>query len=260
VNQVIPVLLYHSVPDEVGSDARFAVPRSRFKEHLDAIEGSGRMTLRVSELAAGLRGERDLPQRALALTFDDGFADNYDAVYMLLDRSLKSTIYITSGELRAPDRMTRSELVQLSHLSPVEIGAHAVRHRHLDELEDHAIAYEVRTSKVSLENLIQSSVDSFAYPHGAYDARVREAVVTSGYTSAVAVKNAVSHANDDPFAIARWTVTAGTSASRVEQVIEGEDVSLAWSRERVRTRAYRTFRRTRARVARRRDSGNLNGG
>jgi hypothetical protein len=92
-------------------------------------------------------------------------------------------------------------------------------------------------------------VHSFAYPHGVYDRRVRQAVITGGYRSAVAVKNAVSHPADDPFAIARWTVTAGTPASRIAQVLEGESVPVAWSHERVRTRAYRMVRRGRRRLA-----------
>ena len=58
---------------------------------------------------------------------------------------------------------------------------------------------------------MQTSVHSFSYPHGCYDHRVRSAVVEAGFRSAVAVKNALSHDHDDPFAIARWTVTAGTS-------------------------------------------------
>jgi hypothetical protein len=92
-------------------------------------------------------------------------------------------------------------------------------------------------------------VRSFAYPHGAYDERTRKAVVDAGYGSAAAVKNAISHADDDPFAIARWTVTAGTPAARIAAVLEGEGVPRAWVRERLRTRAYRGARRRRRRIA-----------
>jgi hypothetical protein len=94
-----------------------------------------------------------------------------------------------------------------------------------------------------------AAVVSFAYPHGAYDGRVRLAVIGAGYRSAAAVKNALSHPADDPFAIARWTVTAGTPASRVAGVLDGEGAPHAWARERLRTRAYRTARRGRRRIA-----------
>jgi peptidoglycan/xylan/chitin deacetylase (PgdA/CDA1 family) len=248
VSGIIPVLLYHSVADDPVGDRRFAVSRGTFEAHADAIGASGRTTVRISELAAGLRGERPLPERAAAVTFDDGSADNYDAVNSLLGRGLSSTVYVITGELDSPGRLTPSRVTELGHVPLVELGAHAVRHRYLDELHEQEIVEEVKRSKVELEDLVQLPVHTFAYPHGAYDRRVRGAVVQAGYSSAVAVKNAVSHAADDPFAIARWTVTWGTPAARLAEVLEGENVPIAWSHERIRTRAYRRFRRGRRRL------------
>ena len=185
--------------------------------------------------------------RAIALTFDDGYEDNLDAVEALLDRGLPSTVYVTSGEVGGRDRLTPSQLAQLASIPGVEIGAHAVRHRRLDELGDRELSDEVRVSKIQLEELTGRPIRSFSYPHGAYDRRVRQAVIAAGYSSAVAVKNALSHDRDDPFAIARWTVTSRTSRSQMGTVIEGEGLPRAWSGERLRTRAFRVARRSRRR-------------
>jgi peptidoglycan/xylan/chitin deacetylase (PgdA/CDA1 family) len=243
------VLLYHAVADEPSIDRRFSVSRAAFDAHADAIEASGRTTLSISALAAALRGERALPERPAAVTFDDGFADNYDAVHALLRRGIRSTTYVITGEIGAAGRLDRSRVVELAGTPDVEVGAHCVRHRHLDELDRRAIEDEVTVSKRQLEDLAQVEVRSFAYPHGSYDGRVRQAVIDAGYRSAVAVKNAVSHAADDPFAIARWTVMRDTPASRVAEVLAGEDVPRAWATERLRTHAYRTARRGRRRLA-----------
>jgi hypothetical protein len=43
----------------------------------------------------------------------------------------------------------------------------------------------------------------------------REALIRAGYDSAAAVKNAVSHLDDDPFAMAHWIVTEQTTAARL---------------------------------------------
>lgn len=247
---LIPVLLYHSVADDPPRDRHFAVSRATFEAHADALRESGRATLTISELAAGLRGERPLPERAAAVTFDDGWADNYEACHSLRERGLRATAYIITGELGARDRVTPGEVVELADLPQVEVGAHAVRHRHLDELDESELRNEIETSKRELEDLTGTPVRSFAYPHGAYDTRVRQSVIDAGYSSAVAVKNAVSHRFDDPFAIARWTVTWGTPASRIAEVLEGGHMPRAWARERLRTRAYRTVRRGRRRLAR----------
>jgi peptidoglycan/xylan/chitin deacetylase (PgdA/CDA1 family) len=246
MTDVIPVLLYHSVSDNPSQrDWAYSVSRACFAAHADAVRASGRVPVRMSELAAGLRSERPLPERPVAVTFDDGFADTYDAVETLLRRGLSSTVYITTGAVGAHDRLSREAVAELARLPCVGVGAHAVHHRYLDELEDHELAHEVRGSKAQLEDLIQATVSSFAYPHGAYNARVRQAVTMAGYQSAAAVKNALSHAGDDPFAIARWTVTRGTPTWRIVEVLEGQGLPRAWIRERVRTRAFRTARRQR---------------
>jgi hypothetical protein len=109
-------------------------------------------------------------------------------------------------------------------------------------------------SRTELEEITGSPVLSFSYPHGAYDRRARVAVVAAGYRSAAAVKNAVSHLGDDPFAIARWTVTAGTPAARIADVLEGRGVPRAWRGERLRTRGYRVARRQRRRLLARLES------
>jgi peptidoglycan/xylan/chitin deacetylase (PgdA/CDA1 family) len=243
------VLLYHSVPDEQGD--RFAVARADFEAHMHAIARSGRVALSISELAAWLRGDKPIPDRAIAITFDDGFDNAFDVSQWLLERGLCSTHYLTTSEIGAPSRLSRSQVIELSRMPRIEIGAHSVRHSYLDELGSTGLSEEVNRSKAQLEDLTGVAVDSFAYPHGAYDDRVRRAVIEAGYTSAAGVKNALSHAADDPFAIARWTVTAGTSVSRIVEVIKGENVAMAWSHQRLRTRAYRAVRRARRRVTER---------
>jgi peptidoglycan/xylan/chitin deacetylase (PgdA/CDA1 family) len=246
---IIPVLLYHSVSDgPAPGDSWGAVSRARFESHLEVIAASGRHSLTISTVASMLRGERRLVERPVAVTFDDGYSDTYDAVEALRQRELRSTVYVTTGEVGREDRLSSEQLASLADLPGVELGAHAVRHRRLDELDELELEDEVRGSKRQLERLTSRPVDSFSYPHGAYDGRVRNAVIAAGYRSATSVKNAISHHDDDPFAIARFTVAAATSPERVAQVLEAKGVPMAWTGERVRTRAYRIARRSRKRL------------
>ena len=104
--------------------------------------------------------------------------------------------------------------------------------------------------RAELEALIQVPVTSFAYPHGSYDRRVRGAVIAAGYAAATAVKNALSHSADDPFAIARWTVTSGHLATAHRRDTRGPGRAAGLEAERVRTRAGRAARRLRRRAAR----------
>jgi peptidoglycan/xylan/chitin deacetylase (PgdA/CDA1 family) len=236
--------------DPRRGDRRYTVSIADFAAHVGAVRASGRVAMRIGDLADGLRGDRPLPERPVAITFDDGFSNTYRAIETLHRCELASTVYVTTGEIGSPDRLSPAQLAGLARLSSVELGAHSVSHLRLDELDPQELANEVRLSRVQLEQLTEVGIHSFAYPHGSYDVRVREAVIAAGYRSAVAVKDAISHSADDPFAIARWTVTRGTPASTIARLLDGEGVRLAWSRERLRTRLYRAARRRRRKLRR----------
>lgn len=250
-HQVIPVLLYHRVPRTGDSADPLSVSHKRFAAHVDAILDSGRTPVTIGEIAAGLRGERRLPDRPMAITFDDAYDDTLDAVELLCARGLRTGVYVTTGQVDTKSMIRRGQLEQLAgRPDMVELGAHSVTHPHLDELSLTEIEREVSHSKRRLEQLVGRSVDTFAYPYGAYDTRVRAAVIAAGFCSAAAVKNALSHGADDPWAIARWTVRSSTGAQQVARVLEGHDAPRAWRRERLRTSGYRAARRFRRTLAR----------
>jgi peptidoglycan/xylan/chitin deacetylase (PgdA/CDA1 family) len=246
----IPILLYHSVPrDARAATDPLAVASARFTTHLDAIRDSGRVALTIGEIAAGLRRERPLPERPVAITFDDGYDDTLDAIHLLRERDLRATVYVTTGQVGTGSMIGRDQLRLLAELpDTVELGAHTVTHPALDELPVSAVDSEVSDSKHQLEQLLGREVDTFAYPYGAYDRRAREAVMAAGFKSAAAVKNALSHRDDDPWAIARWTVRTTTDARQIARVLNGEGAPTAWAHERLRTRGYRTARRLRRRL------------
>jgi hypothetical protein len=88
-------------------------------------------------------------------------------------------------------------------------------------------------------------VTSFAYPYGYHSRAVRRAVVDAGYTSACAVKNALSHPDDDVFAIARVLVERTTGVAGIDDLLEGRGWPMSWRGERLRTRGWRAYRRVR---------------
>ena len=246
--QPIPVLLYHSVADAPAPyQPLFTVRPSTFAEHVAAIVESGRVALTITELAKALRGERTLPSRVIAVTFDDGFDDTPAAVELLRANGIASTVYVTSGRLK-PGAGMSADALRAVVAAGAEIGAHTVSHPALDEIPLSQAAKEIGDSKRELEDRLGAEVPSFAYPHGSHDRHVRAAVIDAGFTSAVAVKNALSHPADDPFAIARWTVMRESTPDQVAATLAGRGLPLSWRGERLRTRAYREYRRMMRRV------------
>lgn len=246
----IPVLLYHSVPHAACADSdRLTVAFERFRTHMDVVRHSGRVPLTISELGAGLRGGAALPDRPLAVTFDDGYRNTPGALKLICDMGLAASVFITTGAIGTPGMITQAQVRDLAKMgATVELGAHTVTHPHLDELPLREAQTEVTDGKDELEQLIGRAVKTFAYPYGSFDRRVRAAVIDAGYDSAAAVKNAVSHVGDDPWTLARWTVSTNTTPEQIARIMQGDGAPLAWGHERVRTRGYRAVRRLRRRL------------
>lgn len=254
---VIPVLLYHSVSDRpAGQFGPFTVTRSQLASHLDKVTALGFSTRTVGQLLAQRAAGIPLPERTVVLTFDDGFADFDNAWAELTQRGLAATLYVTAGTLGGRSKwlaplgagdlpmLCPSQLINLA-ADGCEIGAHSMSHPQLDCIDRTAAAAEIRQSKDVLEQALGRSVDTFAYPHGYHDKAVKQLVAEAGFTSAAAVRNALSPADDDPFALARVTVMSDFGPDRIAQVLTGNGAPVARPRERWRTRLWRQERRRR---------------
>lgn len=90
------VLLYHRVADEPSDPYGLCVPPAHFEEHLQVLKAYG-YPMSLSELFQ--RWKRgDLPNRAVGVTFDDGYADNLHAATPLLERhGIPATVFVTTG-------------------------------------------------------------------------------------------------------------------------------------------------------------------
>lgn len=260
----IPVLLYHGVAGDASAELRrFTVSPAAFDQQMTMLAEEGYTTLTVSGFLPALHGNTAaLPPKPALVTFDDGFANTLTEALPILERhGFASTLYATTGFLgdvgrgvnRSGDAMLSwAELAELAGRG-MEIGAHTHSHPMLDTLPPEAARDEIARSKDLIEQALGAPVRSFAYPHGYSSAAVRRMVADAGYSSACAVKNALSHPADDRFAIARLTIEAGHSLENVAAMIDGRTTRLAPSRERLRTTGWRWARRGLARYHRARE-------
>jgi peptidoglycan/xylan/chitin deacetylase (PgdA/CDA1 family) len=126
----------------------------------------------------------------------------------------------------------------------VECGAHSHSHPQLDTLSPVAARDEIVRSKTILENHLGRQVSTFSYPYGYYSSTVRQIVQQAGYSSACAVKHAMSAITDDRFALARIIVEADTDVESLGRLLAGEGLRVAPIRERVQTKGWRLVRRS----------------
>lgn len=249
----IPVLLYHSVDDEPRAEfARWSVSVRQFEEHMAVVRDGGWTTVTMAELIHLLATAPDVPERLLAVTFDDGFEDVLTRAVPAMD-GMVGTAYVTSGFLRdlpAPELEPPGRMLASSQLADVaaagwEVGVHGHRHVALDAVSRLAAARDVTESKHRVEDALGASTTGFAYPYGYHDKYVQRLVRDAGFAYAAAVKNLYSHSHDDPWGIARITIERGMSADWLDRRLHETSPRTAPSRERLLTTGWRAARRVR---------------
>lgn len=111
------VLLYHRVAELQQDPHLLAVAPEHFEEHLLALRRHCRV-VSLSQLTDSLaRGGH--PGSVVALTFDDGYADNAEAAFPLLKKhGLPATFYLASGFVGTTRECLHDDLERLLLLPP----------------------------------------------------------------------------------------------------------------------------------------------
>jgi peptidoglycan/xylan/chitin deacetylase (PgdA/CDA1 family) len=90
------VLLYHRIARASSDPQLLCVKPEHFSEHIELIAESYE-PVRLRDLVAALR-EEQLPPGAVAITFDDGYADNLAAAKPVLEHNrVPATVFVASG-------------------------------------------------------------------------------------------------------------------------------------------------------------------
>lgn len=106
------VLLYHRIAEADTDPWQLAVTPRHFAEHLQVLRQFAR-PLSLQTLSSGLRKGR-LPRRAIVVTFDDGYADNFFNAKPLLEaHEVPATVFVTTGYSRADREFWWDELERL---------------------------------------------------------------------------------------------------------------------------------------------------
>jgi peptidoglycan/xylan/chitin deacetylase (PgdA/CDA1 family) len=254
---LVPILLYHSISEHVTPRfRRWSVRPETFATHMAYLHQHHYTPLTVTHLAKAMSDRRlHLPDRPVVVTIDDGLADFYTgALPVLTHYSFPATLYVTTGFVGGTSRwlsrvgegmrrmLTWSQIADVQ-AGGIECGAHSRSHPQLDILAPAAARDEIVHCKNELEHQLGRQVATFAYPHGYYSAAVRRLVQEAGYSSACAVKHAMSATTDDRFALARIIVTDTDDIDGFGQVLAGRGLPVAPVRERMRARGWRVVRR-----------------
>ncbi|MFW6341189.1 MAG: polysaccharide deacetylase family protein, partial [Wenzhouxiangella sp.] len=126
------VLVYHHVSE--STPASTSVTPARFAAHLDYLDGEGFAVWPVERLLAAVIDRAEaVPERVVAITFDDAYASVYETAWpMLKERGWPFAVFVNTDAIDAGHApyMDWDALREL-HADGVTIGNHSASHAHL---------------------------------------------------------------------------------------------------------------------------------
>lgn len=194
----VPALLYHKIDlptADVKIRGAFTAPQ-KFERQIAYLKKKGYEFYTASELIKFYRANGEFPSKAIAVTFDDGWKDNYQHAFPVLKKyGAKATIFlVTSCIGQNTDRVTAEGEGRREHLSEkdilemsqngIEFASHSLSHALFNQIGNEEIEREVTESKKIIENLTQKECSAFAYPAGFFTDFAKEAIKKAGYEAA----------------------------------------------------------------------------
>lgn len=207
----VPVLMYHSV--STVPDDPYCITAAQFEEEMAYLASQGYTALTMEQFYNGLKGSAALPEKPVLITFDDGYADNYDTAWPILARyNLCATFFIIT-EFRDGNYLSW-EQIRILKGEGNDIGSHTLHHEVLSQLSAAEQAAEIRDSKQILEEQLKTEITAFSYPYGKWDDTSLGLLKDAGYTVAFTTNKGKVRAGDDAYQLNRIFVWNGMKLSQ----------------------------------------------
>jgi biofilm PGA synthesis lipoprotein PgaB len=185
------VLQYHHVSAEMPAST--SIGPAQFGQHMQWLADNGFSVVALPESLTKLRAGQALPDKSVAITFDDGYADNYAAAFPVLrERGWPFTMFVHSAPIDAgrEGRVTWDELREMAQAGAT-IANHTTTHAYLNRKEEdesnevwlERIRFEIETDEARILAETGQSVKILAYPFGESNVRVRALVTELGYVA-----------------------------------------------------------------------------
>ncbi len=199
------VLTYHCIRDD-NKYPDISVSTRNFKRQLAFIVDHFDV-LPLHKCLVDIETKIDSSRDTVAITFDDGYKDNYLYGFPILKEfNIPATIYLVSQFVSNKDEYLNTAEIQEMKKGNISFGSHTATHRILSEINPEIARQEIINSKAELESLLDEKILYFAYPKGKsrhLNDFIKQQVKTAGYMAAFTTENGSIENGSDLFALKR---------------------------------------------------------
>jgi peptidoglycan/xylan/chitin deacetylase (PgdA/CDA1 family) len=199
-NVGVIVLEYHSISDRGGL---YCLTPDVFEQQMRYLAENGYTAISLEQMAVGLNDYHILPDKPMLITFDDGYADNYNAALPILEKfGQHAAVFIITDKIGQPGYLTWDQ-IKAMEIRDIDIGSHTVSHRALNKLSANEQEQELKISKEILEQQLAKPVNFVAYPYGGFNAITVGILDGLGYKGAFSGISGINTPGTNPYMLKR---------------------------------------------------------
>ncbi|HKU68046.1 MAG TPA: polysaccharide deacetylase family protein [Candidatus Baltobacteraceae bacterium] len=203
-----PILMYHRIDTDRPADLvgrELTVSPEQFSGQLAYLRAHGIAGISMEQLRERLEAGAPL-DHTVVLTFDDGYADQYENALPLLHQYAdQATFYVVTGLLDTPRHLTWAQLAVMRALGE-DISAHGVAHDDLSRMSPAQQTYQIEDSIALLRRRLHARVGSYCYPSGRFNRTTLAIVQSAGVDLAVTTDASYVIAPENRFELPRIRV------------------------------------------------------
>lgn len=186
--QAAVVILYHHVSDTTPKST--SISPAHFEAQMDYLEKNNFKIVPLLELTEKLRKGESLPDKTVAISFDDSYVSVYDSAFpRLKKRGWPFTFFVNTDSVGTGKVFVTWDQLREMSKHGVTIANHTSQHNHLPRREKNEtaiqwrtrIAAEISSAQQRIEREIGSAPNILAYPFGEYDVAVQQIAKELGY-------------------------------------------------------------------------------
>lgn len=210
VAQAAVVILYHHVSESTPKST--SISPAQFEAQMDYLEQNNFTVVPLLELTEKLRKGENLPDKTVAISFDDSYVSVYDSAYpRLKKRSWPFTFFVNTDSVSTSKLFVTWDQLREMSKHGVTIANHTSTHNHLprrdknetDKQWSARISAEITNAQLKIEQELGRAPKILAYPFGEYDVEVQKIAKKLGYI-AFGQQSGVLYSEGDLQAVPRF--------------------------------------------------------
>ncbi|MFZ8170366.1 polysaccharide deacetylase family protein [Alteromonas macleodii] len=181
------ILLYHHVSS--STPASTSISPETFKSHMEYLDAH-HTVVSLQDVVSAIQHNTTLPENAVAITFDDGYANILDNAHPILaDLGFPYTVFINPDEIGVGPKQLTWEQVIAMHNDGVVFANHTLDHLHMLNGEQamgerawlEKVWQNVESAEKKIEDKLDISLKYLAYPFGEYNTALANKLKAEGY-------------------------------------------------------------------------------